>query len=132
MPTTSTPVVVTERAVEAVHDLARLTRPAITELTTTNLYDLTGALSDVVTALPQVLNQLAGYPAADAARNCLAHASRIRRTRSRARHHPPDPRHQRREHQNPTLRGSIFNRRKGVNFRPSLTRSTRAGGVDGT
>lgn len=69
--------VVAERAATAVHDLAHLTRPAITDLTTGDLYDLTGTLTDLVAALPQVPNQLASYPAAHAARDCLTHASRI-------------------------------------------------------
>lgn len=45
--------VVAERAATAVHDLAHLTRPAITDLTTGDLYDLTGTLTDLVAALPR-------------------------------------------------------------------------------
>ena len=69
--------VVAERAATAVRELAHLTRPAITDLALSDHYDLTGILSDLVAALPQVLTQLASYPTAGDARGCLAHASHI-------------------------------------------------------
>ena len=73
--TTTETTIVAERAAASVRELAQLTRPAITDLTTSDLYDLTGTLADLVAVLPQVLNQLAAYPGAAAARDCLAHAN---------------------------------------------------------
>ncbi len=68
---------VAQRAATALRELAHLTRPAITDLTTSDLHDLTATLTDLFAALPQVLTQLAGYPTAEDARDPLTHASRI-------------------------------------------------------
>ena len=68
---------VANRAAGAVRELATLTRPAVTDLNTGDLYALNGALTELVAALPQVLQQLAGYPAAGDAGACLTQASSI-------------------------------------------------------
>lgn len=69
--------VVAHQAATALRKLAHLTRPAITDLTTSDLHDLTATLTDLMAALPQLLTQLAGYPTAQEARAALTHASRI-------------------------------------------------------
>ena len=71
--------VMLEPAVETISDLARLTRPAITDLSAGEIYDITGALTDLVAALPQVLTQLATYPDAEPAAGCLNQASHLAR-----------------------------------------------------
>ncbi len=73
------PVVMLDQAVGAISDLARLTRPAITDLSAGDLYDITGALTDLVAALPQVLTQLAAYPDAEPAADCLNQANHLDR-----------------------------------------------------
>jgi hypothetical protein len=50
-----------DRAVTAVHELAHLTRPAITRLDVGDLRTLTGALAELAAGLPQTLNQLGSY-----------------------------------------------------------------------
>jgi hypothetical protein len=74
---TNNATVVAQRAVDAVHEMAHLTRPAITHLEAGDLYDLAATLTDLVAALPQILTQLSRYTAAGHAATCLAHASRV-------------------------------------------------------
>lgn len=66
--------------VDAVRELAHLTRPAITALKVEGLYAITGALAELTVTIPQILTQLSGYldpdDAADA-RAALAHARRV-------------------------------------------------------
>jgi hypothetical protein len=52
---------VAEQAVTAAHELARLTRPAITTLDVSELRTLTAALADLAAGLPQTLHQLSRY-----------------------------------------------------------------------
>jgi hypothetical protein len=55
-----------ERAVTAAHQLALLTRPAISTLAVSDLRAVTGALAELAAGLPQTLTQLSRYlPAAD-------------------------------------------------------------------
>jgi enhancing lycopene biosynthesis protein 2 len=77
-----------EQAATALHELARLARPAITPLDISDLRSIAGALAELAAGLPQNLNQLSSYlndtsastdPTAGAqdtenARNCLRHA----------------------------------------------------------
>jgi hypothetical protein len=56
-----TVAVLAEQAAAAVHQLALLTRPAVTTLDVEQLSATTGALADLAAALPQTLRQLQGY-----------------------------------------------------------------------
>jgi hypothetical protein len=79
----ASPADLAERAAAAIHDLTLLTRPAITSLDTSDLHTITGALTQMTTALPQLLRQLSSYhehnttphPMAAELRACLQHAS---------------------------------------------------------
>ncbi len=55
------PADLADTAAAAVHDLALLTRPAITTLDTDDLEHVTAALADLAAALPQALDQLRRY-----------------------------------------------------------------------
>ena len=81
------------QAAAVVHELAHLTRPAITPLDVSDLRTVTGALAELAAGMPQTLAQLASYlnaadslavtggqftgdpqTAVDHARTCLQHA----------------------------------------------------------
>jgi ABC-type transporter Mla subunit MlaD len=79
-----------DQAAAAVHELAHLTRPAITTLQVSDLPTLTAALADLAAGLPQTLHQLGRYlpdgltltddprtgdPTLDHAGACLRHAA---------------------------------------------------------
>jgi hypothetical protein len=84
-----------ERAVTAVHEIAHLTRPAVTSLEVSELRTVTGALAELVAGLPQTLHQLSNYlhatdnlittddrltdpqAAVDRARSCLQHSGAV-------------------------------------------------------
>jgi hypothetical protein len=68
-----------QAAATAMHDVALLTRPAITDLTIADIYDITAALTDLSAAVGQTLHQLQRYlPATEngqASSTGLHHAS---------------------------------------------------------
>ena len=125
---TLTVTALADHAAAAVHELARLTRPAITTLQVSDLATLTAALSELAAGLPQTLHQLSGYLPADDEDTAVDHAAACLRHASAAAAHlaaaleaahaessatsPKSPK--------PNPRGSTFNRRKGVKFRPAL------------
>jgi hypothetical protein len=63
---THTVTALADQASAAVHELACLTRPAITALDVHDLRTVTGALAELAAGLPQTLRQLSGYLTADA------------------------------------------------------------------
>lgn len=68
---------ISARAASDVQTLAQLVKPAVTTLDAGDLYDLTGSLARLVSALPQTLTQLGYYLPRSAAVDKLAPAARI-------------------------------------------------------
>jgi hypothetical protein len=69
------PHTIAEQAVAATHELARLTRPAITTLDAAEIARLTQTLTKLAAGLSQTLTQLSNYNAAANAHANLQHAA---------------------------------------------------------